>query len=673
MLFQLEKTKLIEVAVPLPVADPFTYAVPDEWVSQAEPGMRVLVPFKNRELVGYVVGAQEAIPPERTKKAIRLLDSAPILNDHFLRLTAWLKDYYFSSWGEAIQAVLPKMYRQKKDTKYREKSVLEEALGEAKRNTLNSEQAIAVQKITECLKTEEHHRILLFGVTGSGKSEVYIRAIQETLRMNKQAICLVPEIALTEQLKHFFESHFGGELEIVHSKLSDGERWQAWDRIRRGEKSIVLGARSAVFSPLQNLGLIIMDEEQEPSYKQDQTPRYHAREVAHWRTRDCKAIFLMGTATPSLETMQEAEDGKMLRMDLTKRIDAKKLPTIEIVDLNQAQNISRERVVISSKLQMTIENALQKKEGILLLLNRRGFSTQAQCLNCKQLVACRHCDVALTFHQSERKLICHYCNYTIDDPQNCPECKHPLLKFTGIGTERVESEAARLFPSARIARLDSDSARRRGSHQRILSKFRAQEIDILVGTQMIAKGFDFPQVTVVGVILADTALLLPDFRSSEKTFQLLTQVAGRSGRGSGEGHVIIQTYSPFHFSIQHAKDHNVTGFFSEEIKHRESFQYPPFTQLINVMFRGKLEAKVVEQASELKTALSRAGGIENVEIIGPAPLPFRKLRGNYRWHMIVKSRLKDESMRRILRRSLKEARRVSHVHMAIDVDPLAIL
>ena len=361
MLFQLEKTTLARVAIPLPVNDPFTYAIGEEWIEKIKPGMRVLVPFKNREIIGFITDTTEELPTEKTKKIIRVLDEEAALSKHFLNLTSWMRNYYFSSWGEAIQTVIPRFHpkRPRQFQKFEQKpssSSLNASI------TLNSEQKIAVDQITQLLNTNQFHSVLLFGVTGSGKSEVYIRAIKETLRNGKAAICLVPEIALTEQMERFFEFHFGSELEIIHSKLSEGEKWYAWERVRRGDKKIVLGARSAVFAPFGRLGLIIVDEEQEPSYKQDQTPRYHAREVAQWRCQDEGAILLMGTATPSVELMYESQLGQVIQIELTQRIAAKRLPEIEIVDLNQEQQIIKEKVIISRKLRVAIQKALDKKE-----------------------------------------------------------------------------------------------------------------------------------------------------------------------------------------------------------------------------------------------------------------------------------------------------------------------
>jgi len=671
------KLQLVEVAIPLAVDDPYTYAVPAEWSDKIKPGVRVRIPFKNRDIVGYIVGFSDSERNAKTKSVLEVLDEKPLVSQHFLELTQWIKSYYFSSWGEAIQACVPKQYRKAKIAKKRKKKAeLPENTAPSKKTkefTLTGEQQDALNQIIELMRTSRFNEALLLGVTGSGKSELYIRAIQHALRNGKSAICLVPEIALTEQIERFFEGYFGDELEIIHSKLSDGERWQAWDRIRRGEKKVVLGVRSAIFSPLENLGLIIIDEEQEPSYKQDQTPRYHARDVARWRAQNLGALLLMGSATPSIELLHEARTGNIHLLELSKRIGDKELPQIQIIDLKQAQQISREKVIISSTLAQAVQSALEKKESVMLMLNRRGFSTQAQCLQCGKAIACRHCDVALTFHQAEQKLLCHYCNYSIGESDRCVYCQYQLFRYMGVGTEKVESEIARMFPQAKVARLDSDVIRKKGSHEDILSRFRAREIDILVGTQMIAKGFDFPHVTLVGIILADTALLLPDYRSSEKTFQLVTQMAGRSGRGELGGKVLVQTFSPFHYSIQSAKNHDTKGFYEQELKHRQDFSYPPFVKLINIIIRSKIEKRVIEQAEILKSEILKVLPIHQTEVLGPAPLPFYRLRGHFRWHLMIKIKNQTEQPLLLLKKALQASKKVSKVFMLVDTDPVSIL
>ena len=668
MLAQEEKTQLVDIAIPLPIQDPYTYRIPPHLTGQIQPGCRVRVPFQNRTIVGYAVALDSDRPVSRPKDILELLDPKPVLTGHFLRLSKWISEYYFSSWGEAISNMIPKFLKaapesHKDETLQAEKPQLVR---------LSEEQQEAFSRLKARFNEKRFAEIFIFGVTGGGKSELYIRAIMETLAEGKSAICLVPEIALTEQLKLFFARHFHDKLEILHSKLSDKDRSAAWHRIQKEEKRVILGARSAVFAPAPNLGLIIMDEEQEGSYKQDQVPRYHAREVARWRARDLGVVFIMGTATPTLETMQRASTGEIELLTLTKRIDGRTMPDVKIIDLKQASEINKQSIILSSRLQKAIQTALDAKSHVLLMLNRRGFSTQVRCLKCGDVLYCSHCAVALTFHQGEQEVICHYCNYHLTVPKLCGQCGHPLLKFSGIGTERVENEVAKLFPKARIARLDTDSTRKRGSHEQILSRFREREIDILVGTQMIAKGFDFQHVTLVGIVNADTGLLLPDFRSSERTFQLLTQMAGRTGRGEERGTVLIQTYSPNHYTIQFAAKHDYSGFFAEEIERRRSLRYPPFTKLINLIFRGKKEQLVHEQSLQFRKLLKEQAPIPDIEIMGPAPLPLYRLRGHFRWHLMLRG-TQAEPMQMLIRSGLKQFKRKIGTYLAIDVDPVTIL
>lgn len=662
-------TQLIDVAIPLPVEDPYTYCVPESLSGQAKTGCRVRIPIKNRSLIAYVVHQASERKVEAPKFISEVLDSEPVISDHQLRLAKWISEYYFSSWGEAISLMLPKILKPADRKADRKRTLRQERSNTSIR--LNEEQEKAFSELCAHLNSNTYSEIFLFGVTGGGKSELYIRSIKEALKLGKGAICLVPEIALTEQLRLFFGSHFDQELEILHSKLTDRDRYEAWLRIRNGEKKVILGARSAVFAPVQNLGLIILDEEQETSYKQDQTPRYHAREAARWRARDLNALFVMGTATPTLETMHRVKSGETHCLTLSKRFDGRPMPEVTIIDLKNTGASPQVPSIISTRLGRAIEKALDQKSGILLMLNRRGFSTHIQCLKCGHVLFCPHCAVALTFHQNAQKAVCHYCNYQVAVPRTCAQCGHELLKFSGVGTEKVESEVARIFPKAVVARLDADAAQKRGAHETILKKFRAGEIDILVGTQMIAKGFDFPHVTLVGMIHADTGLLLPDFRSSERTFQLLTQMAGRAGRGAQKGMVYIQTYSPHHHAIQFAARHAYPNFYEEEIESRKKLNYPPFTRIINVMFRGKTEQHVYLQALEFRKLLEEEVS-EVIELMGPAPLPFYRLRGQFRWHVMLKSKTIDE-MQTAVRTALKRFRKKQGVYVAIDSDPVSIL
>lgn len=709
------------VAVPLPIATTaFSYTIPDELIAKAVPGVRVNVPFRNREITGYLVGHEEATPDKKLKPILSILDDQPVLSAKMFNLTKWVSEYYGTSWGEAIENALPRWVKYgKKTEKYIEKAKnkTETPAPPAKDFTLTAEQQKAFDAIRNALTQKKSKPMLIYGVTGSGKSELYIRAIRETLAQGRAAICLVPEIALTEQLQRFFAGQFGGHLEILHSKMTDGERFLAWKRIELGTCRVVLGPRSAVFAPLPNLGLIIMDEEHEGSYKQETTPRYHAREVAVWRAEHEDALFIMGTATPSLESMYLAEQGAITRIDLTQRVDEKAMPKVEVIDLSRYQGDKRQSSLFSPPLMREIETNLRNKEGTMLLLNRRGFSTSIRCPACNTVEQCKMCQVSLTFHQEKGLLLCHYCNYQKKVPDTCSACKAPLLRFAGFGTEKVESEVARHFPNARIARLDADTTKKRNAHEIILEQFRERKIDILIGTQMIAKGFDFPHVTLVGVVLADVGLRLPDFRSGERTFQLLTQFAGRAGRGEKPGRVYIQTWMADHPSIQFARNHDFLSFYSHEKTFRSEYHYPPFFSLVNIIIRARDEKKAYAFAREIRDTIrkefshfissstartlsspnvsigdpcsgfplkacgnDKANSVapnlhseaESLEVMGPAPLPFYKLRGHFRWHVMLKIP-KPQNLTPRLYALLMGLKKPSAVAFQLDVDPLNIL
>ncbi len=675
--------KTVEVAVPLPVDGTFSYSIPDSFSEPIRPGVRVRVPFRNREITGYVTEQRETPYNPKLKSVLEILDTEPAVSLKILQLTRWIADTYGSSWGEAIENALPKWVKYGKKA---EKALAKDASAKAETlkkteppaessRKLTSAQKNAYDAVFSAMEEKSPKPILIYGVTGSGKSEIYIRIIKETLSRGKSAVCMVPEIALTEQLRHFFIQHFGPELEILHSKLTDSERFLAWKRIERKESRVVLGPRSAVFAPFPDLGLIIMDEEHEGSYKQETAPRYHAREVAVWRAKNEGAVFVMGTATPSLETMHACRSGLYQKIDLPTRVDEQAMPEVCIVDLKNVPPVNKRLPLLSHKLASEIQLNLQKKHGTMLLLNRRGFSTHIHCPKCGQIESCQSCQVSLTFHQEEGILLCHYCNYRKEPDGACSQCGETVMKFAGFGTEKVESEVAARFPQARIARLDADSVKKRGSHEEILGKFRRQEIDILIGTQMIAKGFDFPHVTLVGVILADVGLSLPDFRSAERTFQLMTQVAGRAGRGKLPGRVVIQTFSPNHPSIQCARTHDYSKFYELESAERSDYRYPPYCRLINIILRSKLENKAYTFGRTLQDAVQAeitASGASDIELIGPAPLPFYKLRGHFRWHLMLK--IPSEGSPKLnLRKVLYSIKKPSDVAFALDVDPLNIL
>lgn len=668
-----------EVAVPIPVAGCYSYALPPELESRARIGCRVLVSFKNREMTGYLVALKPREEGLKLKPLLAVLDDEPVLSPGMLELTRKVSDYYGSGWGEAIENALPRWVKfGKKAAKFLARSAAPtEERREAKDPwELTRDQQGALEVITGSLSSKSPKPVLLYGVTGCGKSEIYIRAIREVLNRNRSAICLVPEIALTEQLKRFFSDRFGGRLEILHSKMSDGERFLAWKRIQGGDRQVVLGPRSAVFAPVRDLGIIVIDEEHEGSYKQETSPRYHAREVARWRAGLEGALLVMGTATPSLESMYLADTGEIRRLELPARIDDKKMPAVQLIDLKASENRSEKSLLLSRHLVREIGKNLAAKEGTMILLNRRGFSTYVHCPRCGNVETCKSCNVSLTYHQDQSKLLCHYCNFEKPAAGECGECKSPMLRFTGFGTEKVESEIARIFPAARIARMDMDSVRRKGSHEKILAGFRDEKTDILVGTQMIAKGFDFPHVTLVGVVLADVGLMLPDFRSAERTFQLLTQVAGRAGRGMKPGRVLVQTYSPDHPSVLFAQKHDYTSFYRKEVSERLEHKYPPAYSLVNFIVRSRTEKKAYLTARALrdllKVALETSPESAGAEIIGPAQLPFYRLRGHFRWHVMIKAPAGHPFLQGT-QRYLDKLKKPSGVAAIVDVDPVNIL
>ena len=512
-------------------------------------------------------------------------------------------------------------------------------------HVLTDAQAAAVTALTEAARStaaEAPPPFLLLGVTGSGKTQVYIDTLREVVtRQQRGAIVLVPEISLTPQTVARFRSHFGATIAVLHSALSDGERYDAWRALRSGERRIAIGARSAVFAPVHDLGVIVVDEEHESTYKQSEAPRYHAREVAVVRARLAGAVCVLGSATPSLETWHNAERGKFTRIDLPARVGGRPLPPVHIVDLRAKKGSAPSpRTTLSDELAAAIEDRLSRAEQCILLLNRRGYSTFVQCRECGHVWQCRDCNVALTFHRARRRLVCHYCFREEPTPTLCEQCGGGDVSFLGAGTEQVEREVADRFPAASIARMDVDTTSAKWSHHEILSRVGSGEIDILLGTQMIAKGLDFPNVTLVGVVNADIGMNLPDFRAGERTFQLLTQVAGRAGRGPVGGDVYVQTALPRHYAIQSAVHHDYRGFAEREIEERLSARYPPHSRLANVVISGTDEGAVQEQSSDaadwLRGEMAR-NGPGDVQITGPAPCPVDRIRGRWRWHFLLRS------------------------------------
>jgi primosomal protein N' (replication factor Y) len=541
--------------------------------------------------------------------------------------------------------------------------------------TLNEEQTAALAAIEDALTTPENAKpILLHGVTGSGKTEIYLQAIHSTLARGKTAIVLVPEISLTPQTVERFKSRFAETQQMVavlHSHLSEGERHDEWHKINAGRARIVVGARSAVFAPLENLGLIVVDEEHETSYKQEEAPRYHARDVAVVRAKLEGCVVLLGTATPSLESYHNATQGKYRLLQLTQRVDNCQMPLMRIVDLRQERRKEKVAAILSEKLRAAISARLEKGEQTILFLNRRGFSTSLLCSNCGEARDCPNCSVALTFHRGAARLTCHLCGHTAAVPKKCPACSQDALIYSGFGTEKVEANVTQIFPDATVRRMDADSMSRKDAYRETLHAFRTGKIDILVGTQMIAKGLHFPNVTLVGIINADLALHMPDFRAGERTFQLLTQVAGRAGRGETPGEVFVQTYTPFSPSIQFARHHDFAGYFEQELEFRERCDFPPFKHVILITVRSAHEGRAKLSAETIARRLKEALPPEFI-LNAPAPAPLEKLQGQFRFHILMRG---EAIMRlsRLVRDTLDKLPLPEDVVAAVDVDPYQLL
>ena len=540
---------------------------------------------------------------------------------------------------------------------------------------LNDAQRCALGQIEAKLAGPDGTPILLHGITGSGKTEVYMRAIAGVLRQGKSALVLVPEIALTDQLVQRFAARFPSRLGVLHSGLSGGERFDEWRRLARGEAQIAIGTRSAVFAPMQHLGLIVVDEEHDTSYKQEEAPRYNARDVAIVRAQQSGAVVLLGSATPAVESFHNAQTGKYLLVSLPHRIDDKPLPAITLVD--QREHTAPNERIVSGPLRQAIAACLERREQCLILINRRGFAAFLQCRDCGVVPYCEHCSVALTYHRGTHRLRCHYCGFNQPVPTLCTGCESTALRPHGLGTQQVESVLSALFPKARLARMDRDTTRAKAAHQRILRALGNGDIDILVGTQMIAKGHDYPNITLVGVVSADASLSMPDFRAPERLFQLLTQVAGRAGRGERPGHVFLQTYRPEHDSVAFACGHDFAGFFHHETARRRGVLYPPFSRLARLIVESPKAEHAQETSQRIgETLQRRIPPRSDVTVLGPAEAPIARLQDRYRWHLLVKS-ASSKALHQCVSVGLAEARRHKSfprlTRVSVDIDPVSFL
>ncbi|MBF2580028.1 primosomal protein N' [Listeria welshimeri] len=531
------------------------------------------------------------------------------------------------------------------------------------------DQQTACWKITAATEQET---FLIHGVTGSGKTEIYLQTIEAKLKEGKEAIVLVPEISLTPQMVERFKSRFGSEVAVLHSALSSGEKYDEWRKIERKEARVVVGARSAVFAPLENLGIIIIDEEHEASYKQEDNPRYHARDVAIWRANKYQCPVVLGSATPSLESFARAKKGVFTLIELPSRVNDRAMPEVSVVDMREELR-KENRTEFSTELLEKIKDRIAKKEQTVLMLNRRGYSSFVMCRDCGYVVECPNCDISLTYHQSSNQMKCHYCGHEERVPQKCPSCEGEHIRYFGTGTQKVEESLTKLIPEARVIRMDVDTTRTKGAHEKLLKSFRNHEADILLGTQMIAKGLDFPDITLVGVLNADTMLHLPDFRASERTFQLLTQVSGRAGRHERTGEVVVQSYNPEHYSIEFAKKHDFIGFYNHEMQLRKMGSYPPFYYLTMINVSDENEMKAIRTIQEMAQFLRGKLGPDAV-VLGPVPSTITRIKNKYRYQCIIKYKIEPD-----LKKELKTL--ITHYQkdqqkgltITIDVQPYVLM
>jgi len=715
----------LEIAFPVPLDKTFHYDAPnDDSVPESWVGKRVLAPFgKTKTSIGFVVGWTDQKPPFPTKPIVRFLDESPFITPPLLKLARWVADTYLCSLGEALAAVAPVALHEVKRQKGEERGEKRDTSLDgpsslipppSSPHSLTTEQDRALVPITDAIDRKTFAPFLLHGITDSGKTEVYFHAIQRVLDAGKQVLYLLPEIALTPLFAERLKARFGSDIVALwHSTLSPGERWHTWTGVRDGRIRILLGARSAVFAPFPRLGLIVVDEEHEPSYKQEDRPRYHTREVALERARLENAVVVFGSATPSVETYWRATQGEFKLLELTSRVEARKLPPVELIDCRRrdaGQETEGEKkspiprrpspvAVFSEPLRFAIEQRLARREQVMLFVNRRGYTPFMRCATCGWVARCPRCSTTLTLHlkgeegrerREERKfdpssplsprrssriapidtlLQCHACSHLEKAPIQCPSCKGMRLRNFGTGTQKVEQEIHQLYPFARLARMDRDSAGARRVHEKIYEEFSLGKVDILIGTQMIAKGFDFPGVTLVGVVDADVSLHLPDFRSAERTFQLVAQVAGRTGRGDAGGKVLVQTHHPDHYSLQAAKEHDFMKFYKEELPYRQMLRYPPFCRLVALLLRGTKEPAVREAAEELSRRLAELPQTGGVEVLGPVPSPYSRIRNQFRFQILLKG--SPEGLAPYL--AWLKGKKLKKAFLTVDVDPMDLL
>jgi primosomal protein N' (replication factor Y) len=657
---------LVDVAVPFPVDKLFTYAVPAPLRGRVRPLARVIVPFGPRRVTGYVIAERGRLPRGvRVREIAGLVDEEPLLTPDLLDLARRLSEHYLYPLGEVLKAVLPSSLRGKgrlSDEDETEGKFPEEL----QRPPLTADQETAFEAVRRSLASGEPGRFLLHGVTGSGKTEVYLRAIEEALGMGKSALVLVPEIALIPQTTARFRRRFGRRVAVLHSRLTGAQRAAMWRGARSGEIRIVIGARSAVFAPLERLGIIVVDEEQDPSFKQEDKPRYNAVLAARFRAEREGAVLLLGSATPSLEAYAAARGGETGYLTLRTRPGGLEMPRVETVDMRGRYEI------FSEELLGALEACLARREQAVILLNRRGHANFVQCRSCGWIEMCPNCSISLTFHSRGQRLLCHYCGFSAGVPDACPRCGEYKIVHRGIGTERVEMELMNLLPGVRVARMDLDTTAGRAGHLAVLEKFSRGERDVLLGTQMVAKGHHYPNVTLIGVLAADRGLHFPDFRAAERTFRLLFQAAGRTGRGERGGKVLVQTYAPEHFIYEYLVRHDYEGFAAKELEMREGLGYPPAGALMLFTVSSRSQEEASRAAAAVARALEKALSGAPAGILGPVPALIERLRGRHRLQILAKGRLASRERSRMLRAALEALRGRRGADLQWDVDPVSI-
>lgn len=666
--------KFLEIALKIPQNTLFTYSyIPEESGKKSfepEVGKRAEVRFGNQNLTGFIVSAGDRIPEncpvgaDKIRPVKRIIDPSPLFTPELFEIAKWISRYYLCTIGEAIFTIIPS--RGKRETSAPGFSFSDELSGSGAK-VLSEEQENAVRSIIKSAKEGKADYHYLYGKTGSGKTEVFLQAAEYLLSQGKGVIYLVPEIGLTPQVVESVTERFGNTAAVLHSGLTPSQKLNEWKKIMNRESRIVVGARSAVFAPVPDLGLIIIDEEHDGSYKSGETPRYHARQTAMFRASKLNIPLVMGSATPSVEAWKLMEEGKLVRHTLTKRLSGGKMPEIKTIDLSKTQNSG----CISDELENEIRKTLSQKKQTILFLNRRGFTHFFRCNTCGFELKCKNCSVSMTYHKFENRLRCHYCGWSAFPPSVCPQCSSIDIGYSGFGTEYIENETKTKFPEAKVLRLDTDSLTKKGELSEKLDAFRKGGYDILLGTQMVAKGLNFPNLQLVGVILADTGLHLPDFRAAERTFALITQVSGRAGRFFPDGKVFVQTYNPFKEPIRFACEGKTDEFYRHELSEREMLMFPPYSRLVRLVFRSMSQKKAENSAESAAAILSESIGRKG-EVIGPAECPVFMQSNNYRYQILLRSG-NISVLQKAAGNLLYNYTHSSQVYIECDVDPVSLL